>query len=110
VPIYEYRCTACDAKTAALILDPGDEDAVRCADCGASEIERTPSRFATHKSESQRLAELDPRAATDDAFFADRRNIGLAAKKRARDLGTELGSDFDDAVERARTAKNLDDL
>lgn len=110
MPIYEYRCKSCEKTTSALILKPGEEGKVCCEHCGSDQIRKIISRFTHHKTESQRLDDFNTRGAKDDSFYRDDRNIGLWAKKRAKELGTDLGSQFDEVVEKARTAKNLDDL
>jgi hypothetical protein len=92
-----------------LILKAQEEEEVRCSHCGGDQLMRVLSRFALHKTESQRLNEFDTRAPRDDSFYKDDRNIGLWAKKRTRELGADLGSQFDETVERARSGKILDD-
>lgn len=109
MPIYEYRCDDCKKVTSALILRPQEEEALQCAHCGASRLVRILSRFAVHKTEAQRLKEFDTGKHQDDSFYRDSRNVGLWAKKRAQELGADLGPQFDDVVERARTGKILED-
>lgn len=109
MPIFEYRCADCGALTSLLVLAAGDEEALRCRVCDGRSLRRVPSAFAVHKTEAQRLGQLDA-GRPDDGFYRDRRNIGLAAKKRAREAGVELGSRFDEAVEKARSARSIEDL
>ncbi len=109
MPIYEYRCESCGRITSALIMKPQDAESLRCAHCGDSRLERVLSRVVVHKTEGQRLKEFDTRGPRDDSFYRDNRNIGLWAKKRAQELGADLGSKFDEIVERGRTGKILDD-
>jgi putative FmdB family regulatory protein len=109
MPIYEYRCEVCERMTVALILRPTDEGSVRCSHCGDARLIRVLSQFSIHKSEAQRLKGFDTGAPRDEAFYRDSRNIGLWAKKRIQELGTDLGPDFDEVVERARTGKILED-
>jgi putative FmdB family regulatory protein len=109
MPIYEYCCGACGKVMGALILKPGDEAALACRHCGARSLQRILSRFALHKTEGQRLRDFDPRARQDDSFYKDSRNVGLWAKKRAQELGVDLGSKMDEIVERGRTGKILED-
>ncbi len=109
MPIYEYRCSACAKITSAIILKPEEEEALRCAHCGQTRLQRILSRFSVHKTEAQRLAEFDTRAPRDDSFYRDSRNIGLWAKKRAQELGADLGPQFEEVVERGRTGKILED-
>jgi len=110
MPIYEYECRDCGRVTSALILKQEEEKTVRCDHCGGGRLTRILSRFALHKTEGQRLEEFDARASQSDSFYKDRRNIGLWAKKRAKELGADLGSSFDEVVEKARTASSPEDL
>jgi len=110
MPIYEYRCESCGRITSALILKMEEEQAVRCEHCQGSLLKRVLSKCSFHQTEAQRMESLDPRARQEDSFYRDDRNIGLWAKKRARELGADLGSGFDEVVERARTTKNPEDL
>jgi len=109
MPIYEYQCKTCGGISSILILKAKDEQKIYCVHCRGPKLERVMSRFAIHKTEGQRLAEFDPNATRDDSFYKDDRNIGLTAKKRLRQLGVDLGSSFDEKVERARSGKILDD-
>jgi putative FmdB family regulatory protein len=110
MPIFEYHCQDCGVVTSVLIFAAAEERSVRCHACGGERVRRIPSRFAIHKSEASRVADLTSADAESDGFYSDPRNIGLRAKKRARDAGVELGSEFDEAVERARTATDPEDL
>ena len=109
MPIYEYECKACGKVSSVLILKAKEEEEVRCAHCQGDRIVRVMSRFALHKTEEQRLNEFNTRSPRDDSFYKDDRNVGLWAKKRARELGADLGPQFDETVERARSGKILDD-
>lgn len=68
------------------------------------------SSFAVVESEASRLSNFDTRKPRDESFYRDSRNVGLWAKKRARELGVDLGSKFDDTVEKARTGKLIKDM
>lgn len=45
MPIYEYRCTACDERFEELV--PAGGEPPECAKCGSREVERLFSSFAT---------------------------------------------------------------
>jgi hypothetical protein len=64
---------------------------------------RGDSSHASHISEQDRLAAFNPADAKEDAFFKDSRNIGLAAKKRAKSMGVDLGAGFEEKLEKLRT-------
>jgi putative FmdB family regulatory protein len=110
MPIYEYECRSCRRIISALILKKEEEKDILCAHCGGDRLTRVLSRFVLHKTEDQRLQNFDAHSPQPDAFYQDRRNIGLWAKKRARELGADLGSGFDEVVEKARTATTPEDL
>ena len=109
MPIYEYRCKRCDGEFNTLIICSGDESRIRCKMCGSTELTRLLSRFSYHQSEGSRLGGFDTTKPRDDTFYKDSRNVGLWAKKRAKEMGVDLGPKFDDVVERARTGKILED-
>lgn len=107
MPIYEYRCRRCGRDFERLV-SIAHEAPGACPDCGDREPARRYSGFATHRSEEARLTEYRPDAARDPGFYRDPRNIGLGAKKRARELGADAGGRLDEIVERARTGRFLE--
>ncbi len=68
------------------------------------------SSFAVHESEGSRLDNFSTNATRDDSFYKDSRNVGLWAKKRAKEMGVDLGSKFDETVEKARSGKLIKDM
>ena len=110
MPIYEYSCEDCGRLTSQLVLKPNAVTPPQCRVCGSSRTRRVLSGFAYHRSEASRLAEFDASASSHPDFYRDSRNIGLWAKKRAQDMGVDLGPSFDETVEKARTGKILDEV
>lgn len=109
MPIYEYECRSCGRISAHLVMKPAEEKALRCRHCDGRRLERVMSAFVHHTTEAQRLADFDTGAPKDERFYKDSRNIGLHAKKRAKELGADLGEGFDSYVDRARSGR-VDDL
>ena len=105
MPLYEYQCRECGGINTALILNPREEENLQCGNCRSPDLDRILSRFALHKTEAQRVDEFDPRSQRNDSFYKDDRNVGLWAKKRMQQLGVDLGSSFDETVEKARSGK-----
>jgi hypothetical protein len=68
------------------------------------------SSFSVVFSEESRLANFDTSKPTDESFYRDSRNVGLWAKKRAKQMGVDLGSKFEETVEKARSGKLLKDM
>ncbi len=111
MPIYEYMCKDCGYISTFLILKKEDENHIFCKACGKKELKKLISRVSYHKTEAQRLDELDLSKTPSESFYKDTRNIGLFAKKRAKELGVDkiLGDKLDEIVERGRTGKILED-
>ena len=74
-----------------------------CPGCNGRELKKLISRVAYHVSENDRLATFDSGARHDDGFYKDSRNIGLHAKKRAQQMGVDLGSGFEAKLDKLRT-------
>ncbi len=109
MPLYEYQCQSCGEITTALILKPGEEKVVNCVACQGNDMVRMVSRFAVHQTEAQRLDTFDTRTPQDDSFYKDPRNVGLWAQKRTKELGMEVAPEVNEAIEKARSGKILDD-
>ena len=109
MPIHEYRCNACGKQFSLLILNLRGSTEAECTVCGSVDISRLMSRFAFHQTESTRVDALDTSKPRNEGFYKDSRNIGLWAKKRAKELGADLGQSFEETVEKARTGKFLED-
>jgi len=103
MPIYEYECQNCMQQFQRLVMKAEEVSSLVCPDCGDTRLKRLVSRVAYHLSEGDRIDSYDPSAGQSDAFMKDTRNIGLHAKKRAREMGVDLGSGFDAKVEKLRT-------
>ena len=103
MPIYEYECQNCMHQFQCLIMKAEDAEPMMCPDCGKTDLRKLISRVAYHQSEADRIDSYDPSARQSDNFMKDTRNIGLHAKKRARQMGVDLGSGFDAKVEKLRT-------
>ena len=103
MPIYEYECLSCECRFQNLVMKEAEEKKLLCPECGKSKKKRLISRVAYHVSEEERLAAFNPSDANEDAFFKDSRNIGLAAKKRAKKMGVDLGTGFEEKLEKLRT-------
>ncbi len=57
MPIYEYKCPACNAAFEELVRSPAAARKVVCPQCGHHEVQRQFSTFATHAN-----ADRDTRA------------------------------------------------
>ncbi len=109
MPLYEYECLACHATFTEIVLPWERNKLIQCPRCHGQEVKKLVSRFSYHQSEQDRLEKINTRAPRDESYYRDDRNIGLWAKKRAKELGVDLGPKFDEVVEKARSGKILDE-
>lgn len=103
MPIYEYSCKLCGNEFQYLVLKKEDKENLRCPGCKGRDLKKLVSRAVFHVSEQDRLTAFDPNSPKVDEFYRDTRNIGLHAKKRAQQMGVDLGSDFEAKLDKLRT-------
>ena len=108
MPIYEYECNPCGTQFSKLVMSISDAPEVVCPKCGGKKVEQLISRVRYHRSESDRMDEFDTSKPRDETFYKDNRNVGLWAKKRAKEMGADLGSEFDEVVDKARSGELTD--
>ncbi|HYB92480.1 MAG TPA: zinc ribbon domain-containing protein [Candidatus Binataceae bacterium] len=109
MPIFEYECAQCGRVSSHVVLNKRRER-IACPGCGSAKMRRVMSSFAVVESEASRLESFDTSKPRDESFYRDSRNIGLWAKKRAKELGADLGPQFESTVEKARSGKLLKDV
>ena len=111
MPIYDYLCRDCGRSQSHLFMKIGDAKKYpACKYCNRRRLKRLISTVSYHEGEASRLNNFDTSARRDESFYRDNRNVGLWAKKRAKEMGVDLGSQFEETVEKARTGKILDDV
>ena len=110
MPIYEYECSRCGAIGSEIVIGSERAPIPACPQCGSRKTRRVMSTFATVESEASRLARFDPARARGESFYKDSRNVGLWAKKRAQQMGVDLGPKFEATVEKARSGKLIKDM
>lgn len=99
MPIYEYECHGCRRRVSLLVLVPSRAGAPRCPRCGSHDLARLMSRFATVKSEDDRLEALADPAQYGNIDENDPRSVARFMKKMGREMGEDLGDDLDAAMD-----------
>ena len=108
MPIYEFRCVTCRHRVEVFTRSVNQPYEAVCDVCGSADLRRLMPRVAVHRTEADRLAELDTSKMPSDDYFRDSRNIGLYAKKRMAELGmTDLMPQIDEIVEKGRSGELL---
>jgi putative FmdB family regulatory protein len=101
MPIYEYRCRQCGQKSSFLLLSVKSQFEARCQHCGSLDLVRLISRVAVLRSEEQRLESLADPSRLGDLDENDPQSLARWMKKFGREMGDELGPDFNEEIDRA---------
>ena len=110
MPVYEYRCPACRRRTSAFFLTYGEVVAPACPHCGQPTV-KLVSLFSTVKSEEARADEMSDPSMFGDLDESDPRSVARWARRMGKELGEDLGPEFDemvDAVERGEDPAGLE--
>jgi putative FmdB family regulatory protein len=89
VPIFEFRCQACNHKFATLVGMVAENSDTSCPKCKSSITSKLVSRVAKFRTEEGRIDEMADRLETMDE---------PEAGSQMRDLLRELGKASDDDV------------
>jgi len=112
MPIYEYRCTACQKRGSKIWLRipaAAEEQALACPACGAAPLARLMSRFSSPKSEERRLESL-----ADDSSLAgldenDPRGMARLMRKMSEETGEPLAGEDAEMLSRMEAGEMPDD-
>ena len=100
MPIYEYACGDCRRTLSLLILNIHNPPPLRCPHCGGEQLDRLLSRFARLRTE-ERLDRLTDPNHLSDLDEEDPRSVRRWAARMGKELGDELGEDFEPMMEEA---------
>ena len=104
MPIYEYRCAACDRVTSIFLRSVRTKVKARCEHCGSAKVTRMMSRVNRSKTDQDVLDELGAPGAggrPEDAY-KDPRQIGRWVEKRFEDYGMEVPEETRQMIDAAR--------
>lgn len=101
MPIYEYECHDCRRRVSLLVLRPSAAPVPTCPRCHGSNLARVMSRFATVRSEEERLESMADASSFGDLNEEDPASVARFMKKMGKEFGDDLGDDFESAVDEA---------
>lgn len=99
MPIYDYRCASCNKRFAVFFPSYSKVGEVTCQHCGSGNVARLAPRVAQMTSEDARLDKLSDPSSIGDVDENDPGSVARWAKKLARNMGEDLGDEFDDAMD-----------
>ncbi len=104
MPLYEYRCSDCRAKTTVLVRSIAPAAAPACGRCGSRNCVRLFSRFASPRSEESRLERMADPSNWGGVDDQDPKSVSRFMKRMGREMGDEFsegaGGGFDEMVDR----------
>jgi putative FmdB family regulatory protein len=99
MPLFEYRCQECKRRFTLLVGMVAEAPKQECPRCGSTQLQKLISRFAVARAEDDILDEMADPASLGDPD--DPRAMADWMRRVSREMGEELGDDFDELVEEA---------
>ena len=110
MPTYEYSCSDCNQVFEVFQTYQEYEDqAISCPKCASSHIQRIIKPIRVARSEDNRLESLaDPEqlAGLED----DPQALGKMMRRMSRELGEDMGPEFDEVVDRLEKGQSPEDI
>lgn len=97
MPLFEYRCRACEKRFTFLSgVVSGASDPL-CPRCGSQELSKIMSRFSAGRSDDARLDAVADSLESQD--FDDPRALRRFAREMGQHMGEESGENLEDEIE-----------
>ena len=112
MPIYEYRCQNCKARTSILwrSFSEVESQSPRCAHCGSTNLVRLVSRVAVLRSEESRLEDLADPSNLAGLDENDPRSIARWMRKMSGEVGEDLGPEFGEVTDRLEAGQTPEEI
>ncbi len=110
MPIYEYRCNQCRRKSTIFVPSVYTVFEPACSHCGSNDVRRLISGFAFVRSEEDRLEQLADLSNFADLDENDPRSVARWARRFSRQLGEDLGPEFEEMVDRLEAGEVPEEL
>jgi putative FmdB family regulatory protein len=114
MPSYEFRCLDCKRRfEITLSYDDYGSVQVHCTHCDSINVERKIGRIRIAKSEDSRMEDLasdfsDPAAL--EGLEDDPKALGRVMRKMSRELGEDMGPEFDEVIDRLEKGQSPDEI
>lgn len=112
MPIYEYRCHQCRRRVSIWwrTFSEAEQGTARCPRCGSENLSRMVSRVRLVRSEESRLDDLSDPSQFGDLDENDPRSLGRWMRRMSQEVGEELGSEFDEVVDRLEAGQSPEEI
>lgn len=112
MPIYEYRCNDCRKRVAVYWRSFSEVETARprCPACDGGNLTRLISRVAVLRSEESRLENLADPSSLAGLDENDPKSMARWMRKMSREMGEDLGPEFDEAVDRLEAGQSPEEI
>ena len=114
MPAYEFNCLDCKRRFEIFMsYSEYGEKEVTCTHCASANIQRRIGRIRIAKSDDSRMDALagdfdDPAALA--GLEEDPQALGRMMRKMSREMGEDLGPEFDEVVDRLEKGQSPEDI
>ena len=110
MPIYEYLCSDCRRRVTIFWPSFSRVSDPRCSACGGKSLTRLISRVAIVKSEESRMEDLADLSSLGGLDESDPRSIARWMRRMEREMGEDLGDDFEEMVDRLEAGQPPEEI
>jgi len=112
MPIYEYRCHNCQRRVSIWwrTFSEAETGRAHCPRCGGEDLSRLVSRVRIVRSEESRLEDLADPSSFGDLDENDPRSIARFMRKMSDEVGEDMGSEFEEVVDRLESGESPEDI
>ena len=109
MPIYEYRCAACNRRSSVFVRSMTTAVRPKCEHCGSPKLSRLMSKFAVHGG-SNIDGDFDDLGGMDDVNEDDPKSVARWARRMREESGEDLGPEFDQMIDRIESGESPEDV
>jgi putative FmdB family regulatory protein len=112
MPIYEYGCYDCRKRVNIFFRSFSEVETKQaiCPRCGGTQLKRLVSKVAVLRSEESRLENMADPSHLAGLDENDPKSIARWMRKMSSEMGEELGSEFDEVVDRLEAGEDPESI
>lgn len=112
MPYYDYRCQNCGRRLTLFYKTYHDYDQAvhTCPHCQSTELTRLINRVVISKAAETRVDNLTEEEVLANIDEDDPRSIGRFMRKMSREMGEDLGDEFNEVVDRLEKGQSPDEI